>query len=85
MTTLWAKPAARLQSPREEIANSLSAGVGLAAALATAPWLAVTTPAASNPWTLAGVYFPQKNGSPALCVVGGARDQKKPEAGRERW
>jgi hypothetical protein len=35
------KPAPRLQSPREEIANSLSAGVGLAAALATAPVLAV--------------------------------------------
>jgi hemolysin III len=47
-------PAPRLQSPREELANSLSAGIGLAAALATVPLLAVTTPAASNPWARAG-------------------------------
>ena len=54
MTAPLETPAPRLQSRCEEIANSLSAGVGLAAALATAPVLALTTPAATNPWALAG-------------------------------
>src|SRR5690242_18917753 len=48
------KPAPRRQSPREEIANSLSAGIGLLAALATVPLLTAATPAASNPWARAG-------------------------------
>jgi hemolysin III len=48
------KPAPRLQSPREELANSVSAGIGVLAALATVPLLTRTTPAASSPWALAG-------------------------------
>jgi hemolysin III len=48
------KPAPRLQSPREELANSVSAGIGALAALATVPLLTRTTPAASSPWALAG-------------------------------
>jgi predicted membrane channel-forming protein YqfA (hemolysin III family) len=47
-------PASRRQSPREEIANSLSAGIGLLAALATVPLLTAATPAASNPAAQAG-------------------------------
>ena len=54
MITPLETPAPRLQSPREEFANSLSAGIGLAAALATVPLLAVTTPAQSNFWARAG-------------------------------
>ena len=48
------RPAPRRQSLREEIANSLSAGIGLLAALATVPLLTTTTPTESNPWALAG-------------------------------
>jgi len=48
------KPAPRLQSPPEELANSLSAGIGVLAALATVPLLAGSTPAASDPLALAG-------------------------------
>src|SRR3954449_12862695 len=48
------RPAPRFQSPREEIANSLSAVIGVLAALTTVPLLTGATPAGSNPWALAG-------------------------------
>src|SRR5690242_3930072 len=54
MSASLEKPVPCLQSPREELANSISAGIGVLAALATVPLLTRTTPAASNPWALAG-------------------------------
>ena len=54
MTTPVKTPGPRLQSRREELANSLSAGVGLLAALASAPLLAMTPPTEGPPWARVG-------------------------------
>jgi hemolysin III len=50
------KSAARFQSPKEEIANSITAGIGLIAAVATVPLLIVTAPLRHSIWAVTGTF-----------------------------